>query len=288
MERYKRVPWYLKILLKIILSRIPLNRRFWNRLGVFRHGRMVYPEYAYEVFMKHFLRSFPDRRMEGFVGLELGPGDSLFSALNVYASGGSGTYLVDVAPFATEEVSSYKKMADFLVFKGLPSPDLHDLSDLRDILRVCRAQYGTSGLNSLRTIPPASVDFIWSQSVLQHVRKDEFIDLVDEMRRVIRPGGVCSHSVDLKDCLGGRLNNLRFSEKLWEGNLMARSGFYTNRYRLSEILSIFKQKGFSAEILKLESWDNLPTLKNKLASKFRDFSEEDLLISGFDVILHPV
>ena len=121
MQRYKRVPWYLKIFFKIILSRVPLNRRFWNRLGIFRHGRMVYPEYAYEVFMKHFTRSFPEtttipglKRIEGFVGLELGPGDSLFSALNVYASGGSGTYLVDVAPFATEEVSSYKKMADTL------------------------------------------------------------------------------------------------------------------------------------------------------------------------------
>ena len=288
MQRYKRVPWYLKILFKIILSRIPLNRRFWNRLGIFRHGRMVYPEYAYEVFKKHFLRSHPDGYTEGFVGLELGPGDSLFSALNVYAFGGSGTYLVDVASFATEKVGSYKKMADFLVSKGLPSPDLRDVLDLRDILHICHAQYGTSGLNSLRTIPPASVDFIWSQSVLQHVKKDEFIDIVGEMRRILRPGGVCSHSVDLRDCLGGRLNNLRFSERLWEGNLMAKSGFYTNRYRLSELLSIFKQNGFNAEILKLESWDNLPTLKNKLASKFRDFSEKDLLVAGFDVILRPV
>ena len=84
MQRWAKVPWYLKIALKIVLSRIPLERTFWNRLGVFRHGRMKEPSYAFEVFMKHFHRAGLPSDRQGFVGLELGPGDSLFSALSAH------------------------------------------------------------------------------------------------------------------------------------------------------------------------------------------------------------
>ena len=41
---------------------------------------------------------------------------------------------------------------------------------------------------------------------------------------MIRPGGLCSHVVDLKDHLGGALNNLRFSQRVWESRTMAGSG----------------------------------------------------------------
>lgn len=94
-----------------------------------------------------------------------------------------------------------------------------------------------------------SIDFIWSQAVLEHIRKSEFLDTMLELHRILRPNGVCSHVVDLKDHLGGALNNLRFSEKLWESNFMASSGFYTNRIRYSEMLDIFHQAGFSVEVV---------------------------------------
>lgn len=287
-DRGARVPWYLKIALKIVLSRIPAKRTFWNRLGVFRHGRMKDPSYAFEVFMKHFGRAgFPSDK-QGFVALELGPGDSLFSALSVYSLGGSEIYLIDVAPFATRDMSGYRQMAAFLSSKELRVPDLDSAFSLEQVLEVCGAHYGTSGLDSLRSVPSGSVDIIWSQSVLQHIRRDEFADIIKESRRVIRPDGVCSHSVDLKDCLGGRLNNLRFPEQLWERNFMAKSGFYTNRIRFSEMLRLFEQAGFETEILGIERWKEVPTPKSRLATEFKALSEEELLVSAFDVLLRPV
>lgn len=69
--------------------------------------------------------------------------------------------------------------------------------------------------------------------------------LADELGRVLKPDGICVHRVDLNDHLGGCLNNLRFTDAIWESVLFRESGFYANR-RLTD---------------------------------------EDLLVSGFDLVL---
>jgi predicted SAM-dependent methyltransferase len=139
----------------------------------------------------------------------------------------------------------------------------------------------------LRSLKSQSVDFIWSQAVLEHIRKAEFLDTMLELRRIIRADGVCSHVVDLKDHLGGGLNNLRFPENLWESNFMSSSGFYTNRIRYSEMVDIFTQAGFSVEIVKVSRWQGVPTPRSKIAENFRNLSDEELCISGFSVLLRP-
>ena len=37
-RRIAQLPWWLKIILKMILSRLPLPYRLWRRIGVFRLG----------------------------------------------------------------------------------------------------------------------------------------------------------------------------------------------------------------------------------------------------------
>ena len=249
---------------------------------------MMDPKRALFVFTKHFHWSRDLSVRQGFVALELGPGDSLFSALTAYSFGASGTYLIDVGTFATDDVNDYRRMTEYLVANGLPSPDLSDATSLGDVLRVCGSSYGPSGLKSFREVSSESVDFIWSDCVLQHVRRDELPEVIKEMRRVIRPGGICSHTVELHDHLGGNLNHLRFSERLWEWQFMAESGFYTNRYRLSQLLLLFEKEGFKPEIHGVEYWENIPIPRLKMAAEFRMLAEEDLLVKKFDVLLRPV
>ena len=171
--------------------------------------------------------------------------------------------------------------------KGLKAPDLSQTKSLTDFLSKCNARYFTDGINSLRKIPSESVDFIFSQAVLEHVRKAEFSEMMREMRRIIKPDGVCSHSVDLKDHLGGALNNLRFSEPLWESDFMAKSGFYTNRIRFDDMLNIFSNEGFLVDIISVERWEELPTPRSRMTKKFRNLSDEQLLVSDFVVVLKP-
>jgi len=281
------VPWYGKVAAKVVFSRLPLGYEFWRKLNMFVHGAMNKPEYAYAIFQQHFQRSNFSRKSDKFVSLELGPGDSLLSAMVARAHGSTMCYLVDAGPFATKEIKPYREMKKFLHQRNLPTQAIDAGSEFGGVLASCNAVYLTQGLNSLRNIPSESVDFIWSQAVLEHIRRHEFLQTMCELRRVLRPDGVCSHRVDLKDHLGGRLNHLRFSTQIWELNWVAKSGFYTNRLRYSDMKKLFKKAGFDVQIVSVSNWDVLPTPRRLMSSEFRGLSEENLLVKEFDVLLRP-
>jgi predicted SAM-dependent methyltransferase len=281
------IPWHAKILAKLALSRLPARYALWHKLDLFSHGAMDQPDYAHEVFVTHYQRTQFGRKQGGYVALEFGPGDSALSALTTHAYGAAQCILVDAGSFAARDIEPYRRMAAYLADKRLPVPDLRSAGSLDDVLRSCHAQYHARGLQSLRELPSASVDFIWSQAVLEHVRREEFLATMVELRRVLRQDGACSHRVDLKDHLGGSLNNLRLSSRWWEKEWMARSGFYTNRLRLSEMLELFRRAGFACELLETRRWARSPIKRSQLAREFRDLSDDDLHVREFDVLLRP-
>jgi hypothetical protein len=141
------------------------------------------------------------------------------------------------------------------------------------------------GLASFKKIPTASVDFMWSLAVLSFVRRHDFLPMLKEMRRIQRPDGVSSQTIPIKDIVGGKLNDLRSSEKTWESPLMANSRFHTNRLRYFELLDLFRQEGFTPHVVKEVKWEKLPTPRSKMAKEFRGLSDEDLLVHDFDVQL---
>jgi hypothetical protein len=279
------IPWQVKIAAKIILSRFSIGYESWSGLGLFRHGKMDQSNYAYGVFKQHFDLVMP---AQGFVSLELGPGDTLASVLLSKAFGGSASYLVDAGEFAQKDLRFYRELASLLSEKGQEVPDLQNITSLQELLHDCGSKYLTKGVSSLRAIPTQSVDFVYSHAVLEHVKAAEFLSTMHELRRVIRRKGGCSHRVDLQDHLGGALNNLRFSEQLWESVLMSNSGFYTNRIRFSEMMDLFREANFDARVVKLDRWSDLPTPRARLSERFKQLPEDDLRIAGFTVILRPI
>lgn len=280
----RRIPWWARVGLKVAIARVPATYRLWRRLNLFRHGAMDDASYALRVFEQHFARTLL-RGRPGFYCLEIGPGDSLSSALIAAAHGAARTYLLDVGAFATLDLAVYRRMAAHLEKCNLRPPRLDNVRDHADLLRACRASYCVHGLRSLREIPSASVDFIWSHAVLEHIRRREFADFVRETYRVLAVDGVCSHVIDLKDHLGGALNNMRISSRYWEAEWMANSGFYTNRLRRSEILRTFREAGFAVKEIASSSWRTLPTPRGALAQEFRELEIEDLLYSEMEVVL---
>jgi SAM-dependent methyltransferase len=281
------VPWYAKIVAKVVLSRLRLRHGFWRRLNLFMHGFMHDPKYAHRVYREHFDRSPLARKRGGFVALEVGPGDSVLSAVVAKAYGAHACYLIDSGAYAIEDMALYRAGEDYLRALNLSPPDLSEVANVKEVLAKCNAVYKTEGLNSVRGIPSDSVDFVWSEAVLEHIRRHEFLDFMRELRRVLRPDGICSHHVDLKDHLGGALNNLRFSPRRWESDWMANSGFYTNRIRYREMIDLFGKAGFRVEVLDVDRWHSLPTPRRALHISFRSLPDEDLLISGFHVLLRP-
>lgn len=276
--------WRFKVLVKIILSRLPFGYSLWQKLGLFRHGQMDSSEYALNVFDSHIKRVGLEGQLSGKVILELGPGDSISTSIIAYAYGAQ-SILVDAGDFMKRDVATYKELAGVLAQKKYKVPEITSGMNFKNILETTHSQYFTDGLKSLRSIPSNSVDFIFSQAVLEHLRKHEFLDIMKELRRILKSTGISSHQVDLKDHLGGALNNLTFSEKIWESDFFVKSGFYTNRIRFTNMVDLFKQAGFQVNVTHINKWEVLPTNKNSMNEIFHKFSEDELLISSFDVVL---
>ena len=281
-----KIPWWFKIIAKIILSRLPIAYSVWSKFGLFRHGSMDNVEYAYNVFLKHFNKL---EKRESLVILELGSGDSLFTALFSKAHGCKGAYMVDVGDFASKNINDYVQTQIYLANK-IEHVKLADLqiTSIDDMLNQCKAEYLTQGLNSLKKIPDKSVDLVFSQAVLEHIPKHEFYETFVEIRRILKDDGICSHEIDLRDHLANGLNNLRFSETFWESKFMSSSGFYTNRLRKSEMIEYFKISGFDVTIINETRWDQIPIDRSKLYGHFKNYSDDDLIISTFSVRLLPI
>ena len=93
------MPWWGKIGIKLVLARLPLAYDFWQRLGLFRHGHMDSAVYALGVFEWHMDRASLRGQLQGKFLLEMGPGDSIATAIIAYAFG-ARAILVDAGPFA--------------------------------------------------------------------------------------------------------------------------------------------------------------------------------------------
>jgi SAM-dependent methyltransferase len=280
-----RIPWWSKIILKIILSRLPITYSFWRRVGLFRHGSMDQIEYAYNVFLKHLNNS---KGNDSLVVLELGPGDSLLTALFSFAHGARASYMVDVSDFTNKDLEVYYEAMDFLGKKGIHLEFAkNDINSIDEMLDRCCSHYLTDGIESLKKIPNNSIDLVFSQAVLEHIPKSEFHETLIEINRILKREGICTHVIDLKDHLDSGLNNLRFSERLWESKFMSTSGFYTNRLRKSEMIKLFEISGFKVSVLNDTKWKEIPIKRSQLSTMFKKFSNEELSVSDFSVILKP-
>ena len=289
------VPWWMRIGIKIALARLPIPYGFWKKLHLFEHGDMNRPQRSLDNFLKHAEMAgvlepksdFPQLKAgdDEFVVLEIGPGDSLFSALIAHALGASSTWLVDAGAYAGTDTLAYGNLAKLLREKGADLPfDLNSMQ-LPEILKLCGGKYLTQGVESLSEIPKASVDYCFSNAVLEHIPKTDFSKMIGEMARVMKPGGVIVHRVDLKDHLGGGLNNLRFTESRWESAIFRNSGFYTNRIRFNEMVVSFENAGFSCNVQRTARWSKLPLPRRQMDESFQKLPDEDLLVSSFDIVM---
>ncbi len=277
------LPWWFKIGAKLLLSRLPIPAATWQRLGVFRHGAMDDVSYPIGVVRSHVKRAGLDSLRHIRV-LELGPGNSIATAVIVAAHGGTAI-LVDAGDFATRDLDFYRRLSTSLADKGLAAPDLRGATSLDEILERCNARYLTNGLESLATISDASVDLIFSQAVLEHVRLKEFDATFRQLSRILSPAGVASHRVDLKDHLGGGLNNLRFSPRVWESEFFVSSGFYTNRLGIDDMREFFERTHDRVSMTTGSTWEEPPIARSSIHHSFRARSDAQLCVAGFDVLL---
>ncbi|HKS62585.1 MAG TPA: hypothetical protein VJT13_12855, partial [Xanthobacteraceae bacterium] len=106
------IPWWAKIGAKIVLSRAMPSYRVRKALGLFLHGNLDHNVAQHHDFVKNVLAQH--ERVTGGKAkslLELGPGNSLGTALFAAADGVERTWLADVGDFASDDMAFYRRLA---------------------------------------------------------------------------------------------------------------------------------------------------------------------------------
>lgn len=288
MDMISELPWWAKLYAKLVLARLPVPYSFWRKLKLFRHGEMNDPARAIRTFEAYYRRAREHGEIApGFTVLELGPGDSVLSGLVARSMGAGRAWLVDAGAFADTNVAACHRTLAMLRQAGHADLGLDDATGVDDMLKRANVTYLTRGTASLADIPDASVDFFWSQVVLEHVPHDEFPEFLQQLRRIVKPQGIGVHSVDFRDHLSNALNNLRFSRETWESRAFRNSGFYTNRIRPGAMRALFEAAGFDAKIVAESYWSEIPTPRAAMAAPFRDLPEDELRLAEYEVLLRP-
>ena len=282
MDIKKYIPWWLKILIKLILSNLPIKYNVWKRVGLFKHGSMDKTDKANATFQRYFniIKKYTIIP-KNFKCLEIGPGDSILTGLAAKKIGCKKYWAIDNGFYANTNLNLLKNA----LMRNNFESDICKFSSSETLLKFLNINYLTNGIKSFKDIPNSSLDFCWSQVVLEHVYLDEINFMIKEIYRTLKPDTYSIHAIDFRDHLGGGLNNLRFSSKVWESKLFRNSGFYTNRIPAKVMHSIFRKVGFTIVSESFGKWPKLPTSRKNMDKEFNIYSDCELMNRTSNVLL---
>ncbi len=248
-------------------------------LGVYRRFRGIADQY---------LQQGGDARV-----LEIGPGINLGTGL-LFALGGAEKYYgLDVYQ-DPDLLSAPQYQSLVALFEAVCPGDIRRNPASVFTIRNDRVRFHSERIEYLYPresydIPlgDGSVDFVFSNATLEHVRDPG--ETIRSIHRVLVPGGVTAHIVDLRDHenFGKPLEFLKVPSPEWEPRFSTPEThhLYLNRWRAGDFREAFEDCGF--EILLFEATSRWPVdeaLRGALQPEFRSRPLEDLGVTGIFVV----
>lgn len=245
---------------------------------------------------------------------ELGPGDSLGIGFAALLSGVGQVHFLDVVKYwdSRRNLAIFEELVELYRAKAaipndeeypLVTPALENYSFPAHILtdEVLKKSLSETRLDLIRKeiqdidnpnnsfikyqipwlssdiVQPETLDFIYSQAVLEHV--EDLDNTYTAMRKWLKPGGLMSHSIDFRShgITPSWNGHWTFGDLEWQ---IVRGGksFLINRQPYSTHLQLHSDYGFKILEDKPVVSEN-KFAKNQLAGGFRGLSDEDLTTS---------
>lgn len=243
--------------------------------------------------------------------LEIGPGLNL-GALFTFAASGARAAGVDVAPLPRPPDGFYEALRDYLfVVEGFAwwrlfaerqpgRVDFPSVSSFPSAPALLSSIDYRSFVSSDRLpFPGGSFDLVYSVAALEHMPEPE--GTVAEIARVLAPGGLAIHEIDLKHH-GSEdpLRFLEFSDEEWRrratpygSDLSLRTildgGFsgevFCNRLRSADWKSIFERAGLAVERMEpVIVLDASAVRPERFADRFRTLPIDELTVLTIRVV----
>ncbi len=250
-----------------------IERYLFNPLD-FKTDHIGYSERKF----KEFSTRVPIEKIRDTHILELGPGGSIGFGLLALESGVERYTAIDDGTHTFVEETLLERYTRLLQGNRDALNVYFSLSSTGQAsYRTEKIAFATIDQHSRYPLLDASVDIIYSCAVLEHVHN---LDLCfAEMSRVLRPGGIMYHEVDLRDHIFSQrsLFFLTLSD-YWFRTLFQYTGGYVNRKRVSSYRSLAEKYGLSIVSLEGKNESPEPTIPRKITGLY---SKEDLEILSF-------
>lgn len=292
--------WILKAIVQKIISWMPFSHRI-NYLFQKYVTKGVRLSEAYLedklVHFSHHARLW-EGSLKGKIVLELGTGWYPIVPVCFFLTGAESIYTVDITPFLTPakvrqsiqaliRLQREGRLSAFLIplperWAQLEAIEKQNSGNLSELLTQLRIQYLVTDARRL-PLKDGSIDFITSNNTFEHIYPEVLKAILEEFKRVLRPGGRMSHFIDMSDHFAHLdpgitiYHFLRFSKKQWDriDNTIQPQ----NRWRLRQYRDLYRQLGIS--ILKEENRPgDIAALRTvPVHPEFSGMEEVDLAIS---------
>lgn len=219
---------------------------------------------------------------------EFGSGRDLVVPLAISAHGARRFITVDIERLAKLDlVRANAKIAARVSGVARPAP-----SSWKDLEQNWGIAYRAPADARRTDLESNTVDCAISVETLEHIPKDDIAKILQELHRILRPDGVALMQIDYGDHFKGfdpsisSFNFLTYSDEEWQP---FQSRFqYVNRLRHSEYVGLFKAARFEIIVERPDRRSAEPAISVNLASRFRQFSEEDLFTLGALIVARPI
>ncbi|WP_158084524.1 MULTISPECIES: class I SAM-dependent methyltransferase [Henriciella] len=134
-------------------------------------------------------------------------------------------------------------------------------------------------VGDVRQLDDSGFDFVFSQSVLEHV--DEFDDVLKALTERTQPGGVHAHVIDMRD----HRSYYRSDKHQWSFLCEEEpDGPFCNRLRSSQIIDAYKRHGFEIIVARPQREKPPKHIRRELIEAFSDLSYRDLERTGLRLV----
>lgn len=297
--------WIIKALIQKTISYLPWSHRinvFFQKhiTGGFylddgHFGQKLQHAEAHLEYLRAHGRPDPRSRI-----LELGTGWYPVVPVLFYLTGAGEVFSIDIRPWMTRQtqqntILKYREWKERGLLQDLwpqVDPERWDL-----LMQVADhpGQYSREELNKLMGLHPLlqdarkldlqqhSMDFICSNNTFEHIPESVLRDILREFKRVLKPGGLMSHFIDMSDHFAHSdshitiYNFLRFSKNAWA--IMDNSIQPQNRMRLRDYRELYALLDIPSREADVRPGDPKALDSIRVHGEFASYSREELAVS---------
>jgi SAM-dependent methyltransferase len=238
----------------------------------------------------------PGRAVNEAVFYEFGAGWDLTVPLSYWALGVDRQVLVDIhsnlrLELVNKAVERLKDSGDERLIRRPGAADISSAAELEERFGIAYVAPRDARATGFET---ASVDFVSSTNTLEHIPAKDLGPILAECRRLLRPDGVMSSRIDLRDhysYFDGSLspyNFLRYSDRAWRA--FNSRLLYQNRLRRPDYVGAFADAGLEI-VEEVPSSGDEPALallrELELAPRFRGYPFEELAVTALVLVARP-